>query len=210
MWLLEELEVPYELVRYKRDAKTLLAPPELAQVHPLGKSPVVTDDGRTIAESGAILEYLAETHGKGRLLPAPGTPEQLRCRYFMHYAEGSLMPPLLVLLLTTKVRSAPLPFFVKPVTRKIADGIDGAYVEPNLVRHSAFIEAELSRSTWLAGEALTIADIQMSYPVEALVERAPDRVGPKTRAYVERIHARPAYRRAIDKGGEVFPVRGSA
>lgn len=206
LWLLEELEVPYELVRYPRDPKTLLAPPELAKVHPLGKSPVVTDDGRTVAESGAILEYLVERHGNGRLLPAPGSDEQLRCRYFMHYAEGSLMPPLLVLLLTNKVRSAPLPFFAKPIARKIADGIANAYVEPNLARHTAFIEAELSRSTWLAGDELTIADIQMSYPVEALVERAPDRTGAKTRAYIERIRARPAYRRALDKGGEVFPV----
>lgn len=210
LWLLEELEVPYEIVRYKRDPDTLLAPPELAKVHPLGKSPVVTDDGRTIAESGAILEYLVEQHGKGRLVPAAGTPEHLRCRYFMHYAEGSLMPPLLVLLLASKVRSAPLPFFVKPVTRKIADGISRAYVEPNLKRHAAFIEDALSQSTWLAGEELTIADVQMSYPVEALVERAPERAGAKTRAYVERIRARAAYRRALDHGGEVFPVLGTA
>jgi len=204
LWLLEELEIPYEIVRYQRNPKTLLAPPELAAIHPLGKSPVITDEGRTVAESGAILEYLVERHGNGRLVPQPGTPEQLRYRYFMHYAEGSLMTPLLVKLLCDRVRSAPLPFFVKPIARRIADGVGGQFVEPNLRRHAAFLEAELAGRTWFAGDELTVADIQMSYPVEALLQRGRELAGERLRAFVERVHARPAYQRALDKGGEVF------
>jgi glutathione S-transferase len=183
LWMLEELEIPYEIVRYQRDAKTLQAPPELEAIHPLGKSPVVVDEGHTIAESGAILEYL-------------------RYRYFMHYAEGSLMPPLLVAFLAGRVRAAPLPFFVKPIARKIVDRLDGAYVEPNLRRHIAFLEHELGRSTWLAGDDLTAADVQMSYPMEALVERAAAiPVGERIRSFVARVHERPAYRRAAAQGG---------
>ncbi|MBC8070210.1 MAG: glutathione S-transferase, partial [Deltaproteobacteria bacterium] len=192
LWLLEELELPYEIVRYARNPKTMLAPPELERVHPLGKSPVVTDDGRTVAESGAIIEYLIERHGGGRLAPAPGSSEQLRYRYYMHYAEGSLMPPLLVKLIAARVRSAPLPFFLKPVTRKIGDGLDSAYCDPNLRRHIAFLEGELASSTWFAGDELTGADIQMSYPVEALVTRGGLPVGPRLQAFVERARARPA------------------
>lgn len=206
LWLLEELELPYEIVRYKRNPKTLLAPPELAAIHPLGKSPVVTCDDVTVAESGAILEYLVERFGQGRFVPAVGTPEHLRYRYFMHYAEGSLMPPLLVKLLCSRVRSAPLPFFVKPIARKIADGLEEQFVAPNLRRHVAFLEAELARSTWLAGEELTAADVQMSYPLEALLERAGELDTTRIRAFVERAKARPAYQRALAKGGPVFPV----
>ena len=206
LWLLEELELPYEIVRYKRNPKTLLAPPELAAIHPLGKSPVVTCDNQTVAESGAILEFLVERFGEGRFVPAVGTPEHLRYRYFMHYAEGSLMPPLLVKLLCTRVRSAPVPFFVKPIARKIADGVGAQFVDPNLRRHVAFLEAELARSTWLAGEELTAADVQMSYPLEALLERSGELDMTKIRAFVERAKARPAYQRALAKGGPVFPV----
>jgi glutathione S-transferase len=202
LWMLEELEVPYEIARYQRDATTLQAPPELAAIHPLGKSPVIVDDGHTIAESGAIIEYLAERHGGGRFLPKRDTPEFLRYRYFMHYAEGSLMPPLLVAFLTGRVRAAPLPFFVKPIARKIADRLDGVFVEPNLRRHIAFLEDELGRSTWLAGDELTAADVQMSYPMEALVERAAAiPVGPRIRSFVARVKERPAYQRALAKGG---------
>src|SRR5687767_8186037 len=115
LWLLEELELPYEMIVYRRDPKSDLAPPELQKIHPLGKAPVLTDDGRTVAESGAILEYLAETYGGGRLLPKPGTDEHLRSRYFMHYAEGSLMPFLVLRLITSKMRRAPL--LARPVAK---------------------------------------------------------------------------------------------
>ena len=124
LWLLEELEVPYEIVKYERDAKTSLAPPELKKIHPLGKSPVVTDDGTTVAESGAIMEYLVETYGKGRLAPAPGTPDFQRYRYYLHYAEGSLMPFLLVRLITGRIRKAPA--LVRPIAKGIASKIDGS------------------------------------------------------------------------------------
>jgi glutathione S-transferase len=207
LWLLEELEIPYELVTYKRDPQTVLAPPELAKIHPLGKSPVVTDDGNTIAESGAILEYLVERYGKGRLVPNADTPEYLRYRYFMHYAEGSLMPPLLVSFICSRVKAAPLPFFAKPIARKVANGVNDRFVEPNLRRHIAFVEDTLSRSTWFAGNDLTAADIQMSYPVEAMLQRSGSlAIGEPVRKFVERIHERPAYKRAIERGGPFSPT----
>jgi len=189
-------------VRYQRDPKTVLAPPELKKIHPLGKSPVITDGDVTIAESGAILEYLVEHHGTGRLAPAVGTPERLRYEYFMHYAEGSLMPPLLVAFICSRVKSAPLPFFVKPVARKIADGVSAQFVDPNVKTHVAFLEAELGKSQWFAGDQLTAADIQMSYPVEALLSRGPQGLEmPRLRAFLERARERPAYQRALAKGG---------
>jgi glutathione S-transferase len=202
LWLLEELEVPYDIVRYQRDPKTVLAPPELQKIHPLGKSPVITDGEVTVAESGAILEYLVEHHGTGRLAPAIGTPERLRYQYFMHYAEGSLMPPLLVAFICSRIKGAPLPFFVKPIARKIADRIGQQFVEPNVQRHIAFLEAELAKSQWFAGDELTAADIQMSYPVEALFSRGPQgEQMPRLRAFLERARERPAYQRALAKGG---------
>jgi glutathione S-transferase len=206
LWLLEELELPYEIVRYERDPETMLAPPALTKVHPLGKSPVITDDDHTIAESAAILEYLVERHGQGRLVPKPGTPAHLRYRYFMHYAEGSLMPPLLVRLLCNRVRAAPLPFFLKPVANRIAERVDGQYTMPNLQRHAAFLDAELADRKWFAGDELTVADIQLSYPVEALVQRVSDLATDRLRDFTARIHERPAYRRAVDKGGPFEPT----
>jgi glutathione S-transferase len=196
LWLLEELGVPYELKRYKRDPETMLAPPELAQVHPLGKSPVITDGDHTIAESGAILEYIAETHDRDGLVPAKGE----RVRYFMHYAEGSLMPVLLMRLVFGRLRTAKLPFFIKPITRSIADRVDRDFIHPNLSRHMAFLDGELAKSTWLAGETLTLADIQMSYPLEALAVRVPD-VPTRITDWVARAKARPAYQRAEQKCG---------
>src|SRR3954469_19325033 len=123
LWLLEELGVEYDIKRYARDKKTMLAPPELRAVHPLGKSPVVTDDGATIAESGAIVEYLVERYGKGRFVPAAGSPEKLRYTYWLHYAEGSAMPPLLLKLVFERMKTGPVPFFMKPVVRGIADKV---------------------------------------------------------------------------------------
>lgn len=204
LWMLEELGLPYEIVEYKRDPKTMLAPPELRKVHPLGKSPVIDDSGRIYAESGAILEHLAETHGGGRFVPAAGTDERIRYRYYMHYAEGSVMTPLLLKLVTTRVRNAPLPFFIKPVARKIAGTIDASFTDPNLRRHIEFIDGELGRSAYFAGADFTAADIQMSYPVAALT-RVGD-LGPTQhiRAFLDRIGERPAYRRAVERGGPPF------
>jgi glutathione S-transferase len=139
LWLLEELGVPYEIKRYERDPKTMLAPPELRAIHPLGKSPVITDDGLTIAESGAIIEYLVERYGQGRFAPAAGTPERLRYTYWLHYAEGSVMPPLLLKLVALRIGSAPMPFFAKPIARKIASTLQSSFVDPQIKLHLGYI-----------------------------------------------------------------------
>jgi glutathione S-transferase len=203
LWLLEELGVPYELVRYERDAKTMLAPPALQAIHPLGKSPVITDGDATIAESGAILEYIVERHGGGKLAPAVGTPAHLRYRYFMHYAEGSLMPPLLIKLIARRIATAKMPFFARPIAKKIAASIESGYVDPNLTRHLAFLEAELTGRTWFCGDELTAADIQMSYPLEAANARGGAR-SPSIVRVLEAMRARPAYARAIERGGPIL------
>lgn len=203
LWLLEELGFPYEIVRYPRDPRTMLAPPALREVHPLGKSPVLTDGEITVAESAAILEYLAEKPGGEAWLPAVGTESHRRCRYFLHYAEGSLMPILLVKLIVSKLRSRAVPFLIRPITRKVADQIDGSYTDPNLTRHLAFLESELADRPWLAGDSPTIADVQMSYPIEAAVARGGAST-PNLLRYLDRIRARPAYIAALAKGGPVM------
>ena len=212
LWLLEELGVPYEVKSYDRDRKTMLAPPELKAVHPLGKSPVVTDGERTLAESGAILEYLVERHGGGRLAPAPGTPERLRYTYWLHYAEGSAMPPLLLKLIFDRIESAPMPFFIKPIARGIARKVKGDFVLPQLETHLGYLESELGKAPWFAGEAFTAADIQMSFPLEAAQSRAglTQATRPHLFAFLARIHARPAYQRALEKGGPYDLVQAAS
>ena len=201
LWLLEELDIEYEIKRYQRDPKTMLAPPELRAVHPLGKSPVITDGDATLAESGAILEYLVDRYGNGRLIPPVHTPERLRYTYWMHFAEGSAMPPLLLKLIFDRLPRG-VPGVIRPVARLIAGGALRAFVTPNLERTLNFMESELGKSEWFAGGEFTAADIQMSFPVEAAARRAGlDASRPKLWAYLERIHARPAYRRAVEKGG---------
>ena len=201
LWLLEELGLPYEIQPYRRDAKTMLAPPELRHVHPLGKSPVITDGDITVAESGAIIEYLVDKAG-GRLRPAHGTPEQRRYTYWLHFAEGTAMTPLLFMLVFNRVRMARMPFFAKPIARGIADKVTANFIAPNLKRHLAFMESELRERPWFAGPDFTAADVQMSFPVEASAARGGlDAECPKLSDWLTRIHARPAYQRAIDKGG---------
>ena len=200
LWMLEELAVPYEVVRYQRNKQTMLAPPELLAIHPLGKSPVITDDGLTIAESGAILEYLVEKYGRA-WAPVVGTPEHLKYRYFMHYAEGSLMPILLMKLVTQKIATAPAPFFIRPITRGIANKLAGALVDGNLARNIAFLAEELDTRPWFAGNDISAADVQMSFPLEATVARAGGEIPQSLRAFVEKIHARPAFTRALERGG---------
>jgi glutathione S-transferase len=200
LWLLEELGVPYDIVRYQR-RPDMLAPKELRQVHPLGKSPVITDNGNTIAESGAIIDYLVDTYGEGRLIPPPKTAEQRRYRYWLHYAEGSAMPPLLLKLIFS-VLPKRAPFLVRPMARAISNKFLATLVEPQLVQHMAFWEDELSKSEWFAGSDFTAADIQMSFPLEAAAARAGlGESHPKATAFLQRIHARPAYQRALEKGG---------
>ena len=202
LWLLEELGVPYEIKRYQRDAKTMLAPPELRAVHPLGKSPVITDGDLTIAESGAIVEYLVERYGNGRLVPKPGTPERLRYTYWLHFAEGSAMLPLVMKLVFGRLETAPMPFFVKPIAKGIAAKVKESFIEPNIKAQLDYMEAELAKTTWFAGDEFSAADIQMSFPVEAAAARGGlDSARPKLMAFLGRIHAMPAYKRAIEKGG---------
>ena len=202
LWLLEELGVPYELKEYKRDPRTLRAPSALREVHPLGKSPIVTDGELTLAESGAILDYLVDRYGGGKLRPAPGTAERIRYDYWLHYAEGSAMPPLLLTLVFSEVKKkAPWP--IRPIARAIADKVLSEAVRPQLALHFDWIERELGKSTWFAGEELTAADIQMSYPLEAHAERGDGADRPRLEAWLERVRARPAYKRAIERGGPV-------
>ncbi|MGM4894889.1 glutathione S-transferase family protein [Tardiphaga sp. 839_C3_N1_4] len=200
LWLLEELGTPYEIIRYNRQPN-MLAPPELRAIHPLGKSPVITDNGNTIAESGAIVEYLVKTYGNGWLIPADNTPERLRFTYWLHYAEGSAMPPLLLKLIFMMLpKRAPL--LMRPVVNAIAAKALNTLVDPQLKQHMAFWEGELSKSEWFAGNEFTAADIQMSFPLEAASARAGLEHGhPKAMAWLAKIHARPAYQRALEKGG---------
>ena len=219
LWLLEELGVTYEIRRYERDANTMLAPPELLAVHPLGKSPVITDGTLTVAESGAIVEYLVATYGNGRLIPPPGTPECLRYIYWLHFAEGSAMPPLVMKLIFDRIKSTPLPWPASAVARRIADRVLDSFVMPNIARQLNFMEAELAGRDWFAGADFTAADIQMSFPLEAAANRVGAGVGaarqsaarpgavlpiaarPGLSAFLERVHARDAYRRALQRGG---------
>jgi glutathione S-transferase len=203
LWMLEELGVAYEIKRYERDKKTMLAPPELRAIHPLGKSPVITDGEETIAESGAIMEYLVERHGAGRFAPKPGTHERLRYTYWLHYAEGSAMPPLLLKLVFERMKKGPgVPFFMRPVLRGIAQKVLTMFVDPQLALHAGYIEAELGKTPWFAGSELTAADIQMSFPLEALTARGNAKAKmPHITDFLERVRARPAYQRALERGG---------
>ncbi len=190
LWLLEELGIEYDIKYYERDAETMLAPKSLRQIHPLGKSPVITDADLTIAESGALIEYIVNRYGNGRLIPAPDTKERLRYTYWLHYAEGSAMPPLLLQLILERFGLGDS----KPMD---------AFIVPQIELHFDYVESELRKSTWFAGEEFTAADIQMSFPLELLAmhkEQVENR--PKLKEFLDRIHARPAYKRAIERGGK--------
>ena len=180
----------------------MLAPPELKAVHPLGKSPVISDGGVTVAESGAIVEYLIEQYGQGRLKPPPATPERLRYTYWLHYAEGSAMPPLLMKLVFDEVEKAPMPFFVKPIAKAISGKVKSTFISPQITQHLDYMEAELGKFNWFAGKEFTGADIQMSFALEAAQAKGGlDATRPKLMDFLKRIHARPAYKRALKKGG---------
>jgi glutathione S-transferase len=202
LWLLEELGVDYEVRHYARDKETMLAPPELRQVHPLGKSPVITDGPVTLAESGAILEYLVEQYGGERLAPARGTAERVLYTYWMHYAEGSLMPPLLLKLVFDQIAKAKMPFVAKPFAKAIVHKVLSSFVMPQVKRHLDYLEGELQARDWFAGSAFSAADVQMSFPLEAAAARAGLNANrPRLMEFLARIHARPAYQRALEKGG---------
>jgi glutathione S-transferase len=203
LWLLEELGVPYEVKRYERDAKTMLAPPALIAIHPLGKSPVIVDGGITVAESGAIIEYLVDKYGGGRLIPPAGTAQRQRYTYWLHYAEGSAMSPLLFKLVFDRIAANPAPWPVSAIARRIAATVTNAFIAPNLKRHLDYIESELGLHSWFAGEQFTAADVQMSFPLEIAVSRAGLDAGrPKSMAFLDRIHSRDAYKRALERGGK--------
>ena len=185
LWLLEELALPYQIKRYQRDANTRLAPPELKAVHPLGKSPVLVDDGQTVFESGAIVDYLIRHHGDGRLQPSMGWPEYETYQQWLHYAEGSAMLPLMLKLYVSRLGEAGAP---------LAPRIDS-----EIANHLGFVNQSLEGAEWLVGDHLTIADIQMSFVGEAA--RGLRAQYPNIDAWVRRFQARPAYQRAIERGG---------
>lgn len=202
LWLLEELELEYSIELYKRDPKTMLAPESLKKIHPLGRSPVVEVDGQVIAESGAIIEYLVGRHGEGRLIPPEGSDARLRYSYWLHYAEGSLMPFLLLKIVFDRLGKPPMPLIMRPAAALIAAGVKGKFITPRIDEHLDYIEGELAQREWFAGNELTAADIQMSFPLEAAAARAGIGAGrPHIQAFVDRIHARAAYKRALERGG---------
>ncbi|WP_250658072.1 glutathione S-transferase family protein [Alkalimarinus coralli] len=201
LWALEELNVPYEVKRYERNKKTSLAPESLKKVHPLGKSPVITDNGVTVAESGAIIEYLVGKYGDGELTLSSGTAEHREYIYWLHFAEGSLMPQLLLKLVFDKVKSGPMPIFAKPIAKMISKKVMASYVGPNIRDNLTFIDNHLANNAWFAGNKLTGADLQMSFPLEASVASGVADKYPNIKAYVQRIHARPAYQKALETGG---------
>ena len=200
LWLLEELGMEYQVKRYERDAKTMLAPAELRAIHPLGKSPVVDDGDVRVAETGAIVEYLLDAHGQGRLRPPPGTAEARRFSYWLHYAEGSAMTPLLLKLVFGQLPKR-APGLIKPIVNAVSNKAQQGFIDPQIAAHVGYWEAELTKSAWFAGEQFTAADIMMSFPLEAGRSRAPydDRL--RVEAFLTAIHARPAYQRALERGG---------
>lgn len=202
LWLLEELGIEYQMKRYERDKETSLAPPDLRDVHPLGKAPLITDDDTTIAESGAIIEYLVDKYDDGTLRPADATAEKLAYTYWLHYAEGTFMPLMIIALILGRIENAPMPFFIKPVAKGIAAKVRGSYLDRNVESNLDFMEATLGNSAWFCGDKFTAADIQMSFAVEAAEVRTNLRDDyPNLAAFLERIRARPAYKRALEKGG---------
>ena len=208
IWLLEELGLEYNIKRYERDAKTMLAPPALRKVHPLGKSPVITDGDNTLAESGAIIEYLVERYGAGRLIPPAGSPDRLRYTYWLHFAEGSAMPPLLLKLIFDKIETTPMPFFVKPIAKGISAKVKSSFINPQLTQILDYMEKELVKKDWFAGADFSAADIQMSFPLEAAAARGGLDAGkPRLTDFLRRIHARPAYQRALERGGEYSIIK---
>jgi len=210
LWLLEELGLDYEIVRYGRDRQTGLAPPELLDVHPLGKAPVITDGGDTIAESGAVIEYLMDKYDDGQLRPAAGTPERLAYNYWLHYAEGTFAPLMMLSLVMGRIETAPLPFFLKPVAKGIAKKVRDGYLDPNVRRNLDYMESTLASSPWFCGDEFTAADVQMSFPLEAAEVRT-DLASryPHLARFLETIRARPAWKSALDKGGHYELMRAT-
>ncbi|MFM9268670.1 glutathione S-transferase family protein [Halomonas elongata] len=210
IWCLEELGIDYELVTYRRDPVTMLAPESLKSVHPLGKAPVITDegrDGRAVAESGAILEYLVERYDEaGQLAPPAGSDERERYRFWLHHAEGSAMPPLVMRLVFSRLGKPPIPALMRPLGRQFAKGVEQRFLGPRLRELASFWDGALVESPWFAGEDFSAADIQMSFPILALESRGGLANSPNLADFLSRCRKREAYRRAIERGGEFSVV----
>ena len=202
LWLLDELGVEYEVKRYERDPETSLAPAALRKVHPLGKSPVIEDGTIVVAETGAIAEYLVEKYGDGKLIPPAGTAARRDYTYWLHFSEGSAMTQLLLRLFFSRIKESKMPFFAKPIANNIADRVLNSYVNPNIAAQLDFMEKEIQKTGWFAGLEMTAADIMMIFPLEGVNARMglKDQY-PNLHKYVERIHALPAYQRALERGG---------
>lgn len=209
LWLLEELGIEYEMKRYGRDKETSLAPPELKDIHPLGKAPVIVDDGVTVAESGAIIEYLVHTYDDGTLHPEAGTAEWRSYTYWMHYAEGTFMPLMIISLILGRIETSPMPFFVKPIAKGIAGKVRASYLEANVTNNLEFLEHTLSQSKWFCGDRFTAADVQMSFALEAAEVRTNlASEYPHLADFLITIRSRPAYKAALDRGGH-YELMGS-
>lgn len=204
VWLLEELGLPYTLTQHPRDARTLLAPPALKAVHPLGKAPVLQDGELVLAESGAIADYLVTTYGQGDWRPPEhGSAAYWQHQRWLHYAEGSLMPLNLLALVLRRIELAPMPFFVRPVARGITAKVRQGFVAPQAALHLHHLDDALSRTPWLMGGAPSAADVMLSFPVQAATSRlGADRDHPHLAAWLARIEARAAYQRAVAKAGQ--------
>ncbi|MEQ3636856.1 glutathione S-transferase [Alcanivorax sp.] len=206
IWLLEELGLEYEIKHYARDPKTMLAPAALREVHPLGKSPVITDGDTVIAESGTIIEYLVQRYGSRQWQPEPDQDQWLNYRYWLHYAEGSLMPLLVMKLIFRHVGKAPMPFFAKPIAKKISGKVIGTMLDPQLKNNLAMIEQHLATHTWFAGDTPTGADILMSFPLQAASARADLSKLTAIKRFVAQMEARPAYQKAVERAGPLTPM----
>lgn len=201
LWLLEELGAEYTIERYQRDPKTMLAPASLKIVHPLGKAPVITDGDVTIAESGAIIEYLLARYGNGQLEPTANTQAYWQYRQWMHYAEGSVMPLLLMSLVFSQIPRR-VPFLIRPIGKAISGKVQQTFIQPRLAEHLSYQETALADTGWFAGDDITAADIQMSFAVEGAKARGElTSQYPRLNDWLEKIQARPAYLRALEKGG---------
>ncbi|EZQ01706.1 glutathione S-transferase family protein [Acinetobacter sp. Ver3] len=198
IWALEELGTEYQIQHYKR-LPTYAAPPELKKVHPLGKSPVITDDNLVIAESAVILDYLADRYDTQHQFKPQSQPDLTQYQYWMHYAEGSLMP-LLVMTLVLSFVPPKVPFVIRPIANKIIDGVTDGFIQPRLAEHIEFLEQHLAQHEFFISQ-FSFADIQMSFPLIAMDERLNGKY-PNIHAYVKRIKQRPAYQRAVIKGGD--------
>ena len=206
LWMLEELQVPYQIVRYQRES-TMLAPESLKAVHPLGKSPVVEDNGNILAESGAIIEYLQETYDPESRFKPISSDEKLHYRFWLHYAEGSLMPLLMMKLVFSSLGKEPVPWLLRPVGSLLGQGVQKAYLNKQIMTHVRYLEDSLQKNPWFAGQTFSAADIQMSFPVVALLSRGGINDLPNLQNWFKKVQMRPAWQRAIEQGGP-FEIPG--